>query len=152
RAVVAPRPGFDGDRLRRADRLAQFARDAALLAVGIAPQGVFAAKARRQFAFLVRIVQRRLRLEEIPHRQEERRNELRQEYGLGGSIEFHRLHPLRFAPLPAPARASIMDELPQPGTLPARRPRRPPTPARSAEIPSSRAASIDRSDNVARKP
>src|SRR5712692_5052771 len=36
RAVIAPRTGLDGDGLGRADRLAQFARDAALLAVRIA--------------------------------------------------------------------------------------------------------------------
>src|SRR5262245_28289302 len=35
RAVVAARAGLDGDRLRRADRLAEFAGDAALLAVRI---------------------------------------------------------------------------------------------------------------------
>src|SRR6202008_138252 len=35
-AVVAARAGFDGDRLRRTDRLAQLAGDTALLAVGIA--------------------------------------------------------------------------------------------------------------------
>src|SRR5262245_25488957 len=36
RAVVAARPGLDGDGLRRADRLAQLAGDAALLAIGVA--------------------------------------------------------------------------------------------------------------------
>ena len=38
RAVVAARAGFDGDRLRRADRLAQLAGDAALLPVGVAAE------------------------------------------------------------------------------------------------------------------
>src|SRR6476659_9828904 len=38
RAVVAPRPRLDGDGLRRADRLAHLAGDAALLSVRIAPQ------------------------------------------------------------------------------------------------------------------
>src|SRR6202158_3998053 len=41
-AVVAARTGLDGDRLRRTDRLAQLAGDAALLAVGVAAQRVFA--------------------------------------------------------------------------------------------------------------
>src|SRR3546814_19320328 len=40
--------GFDGDRLRRADRLAQLAGDAPFLAVGIAPQGVLATEARAE--------------------------------------------------------------------------------------------------------
>src|SRR5882672_10545728 len=38
RAVVAARAGLDGDRLRRADRLAQLAGNAALLAVRITAQ------------------------------------------------------------------------------------------------------------------
>src|SRR6476661_5527655 len=46
-AVVAARTGLDGDGLRRANRLAQLAGDAALFAVGIAAQRVFAAEARR---------------------------------------------------------------------------------------------------------
>ena len=46
RAVVAPRPRLDGDGLRRADRLAQLAGDAALLSVGIAPQRKLPAKKR----------------------------------------------------------------------------------------------------------
>src|SRR6202011_1065311 len=37
-AVVAARPGFNRDRLARADRLAELAGDTALLAVRIAPQ------------------------------------------------------------------------------------------------------------------
>src|SRR4051812_8741470 len=44
-AVVAPRAGLDGDRLRRADRLAQLAGDAAFLAIGIAAQRVLAPEA-----------------------------------------------------------------------------------------------------------
>src|SRR6478735_4159799 len=42
-AVVAARARLDGDGLRRADRLAQFAGDAALLAIGIAPERMLAA-------------------------------------------------------------------------------------------------------------
>src|SRR5882757_5541808 len=45
-AVVAARTGFDGDGLRRTDRLAQLAGDTALLAVGIAAQRMLAAEAR----------------------------------------------------------------------------------------------------------
>src|SRR5712671_330657 len=74
-AVVAARPGLDGDRLRPADRLAQFAGNAALLAVGISAQGMLAAEARRDLALLERIIQRRLRLEEIAHGEKERRHE-----------------------------------------------------------------------------
>ena len=47
RAVIAARTGLDGDRLGRTDGLAQFAGDAALFPVGIAPQRVLAAKPRR---------------------------------------------------------------------------------------------------------
>src|ERR1043166_8188952 len=47
RAVVPSRPGLDGDRLRRADRLAELAGDAALLAIWIAAQRMLAAEARR---------------------------------------------------------------------------------------------------------
>src|SRR5258708_7812293 len=86
RAVVAARTGFDGDGLRRADRLAELAGDAALLAVRIAAQRVFASEARRQRTLLERIVQRRLRLEEIAHAEEERRNELLKEYRAGSLI------------------------------------------------------------------
>ena len=88
-AVVAARAGLDGDRLRRADRLAQLAGDAALLAVRIAAQRMLAAEARRQRAFLERIVERRLRLEEIAHRQHEGLREFLQKQRAGGLIEFH---------------------------------------------------------------
>src|SRR5262249_1070302 len=43
-AAVGARFGLDGDRLRRADRLAELAGDAALFPVGIAAQGVLAAE------------------------------------------------------------------------------------------------------------
>src|SRR5712692_8420970 len=58
RAVVAARAGLDGDGLARADRLAQLAGDAALLAVRIAAQRMLAAEARRDRALLERIIQR----------------------------------------------------------------------------------------------
>src|ERR1700712_2042657 len=44
-AVIAARTGLDGDRLRRADRLAQLAGDAALFAVRIAAQHMLATEA-----------------------------------------------------------------------------------------------------------
>ena len=47
------------DRLRRADRLAQFASDAALLAGGVPPQRMLAAEARRERTLLERVVQLR---------------------------------------------------------------------------------------------
>src|SRR5215467_12832590 len=65
RAVVAARARLDGDRLGRTDRLAQLAGDAALLAVRVAAQRVLAAEARRDRPLLERIIQRRLRLEEV---------------------------------------------------------------------------------------
>src|SRR5918993_4034363 len=79
----APRPvlarlGLDGDRQRRADRLAQFAGDAALLTVRIAAQRMLAAEARALRVLLVRIVDRRLGLEEIFERQRMRTDELPQ--------------------------------------------------------------------------
>src|SRR5712691_13079058 len=80
RAVVAARSSLDGDRLRRADRLAQLAGDAALLAVGIAAQRMLAAEARRDRPLLERIIERRLGLEEIAHAEHERRHELLQEH------------------------------------------------------------------------
>src|ERR1700674_5035459 len=76
RAVVAARAGLDGNRLRRANRLAQLAGDAALFAVRVAAQDMLAAKARGDRVLLERIIDRRLRLEEVAHRQEECRHEL----------------------------------------------------------------------------
>ena len=64
-AVVAPRPRLDGDGLRRTDRLAELARDAALLAVRVAAQRVLAAKTRAHRPFPEGIVERRLLAEEI---------------------------------------------------------------------------------------
>jgi hypothetical protein len=83
------RTRFDGDRLRRADRLAELAGDATLLAVRIAAQGMLAAETRRQRALLERIIERRLRLEEIAHRQEERVHEFLQENRTSGLIKSH---------------------------------------------------------------
>src|SRR6476620_1896710 len=71
RAVVSAWSGLDRNGLRRADRLAQLAGDAAFLAVGIAAQHVLAAKARRDRPLLERIVERGLRLEEVTHGEQE---------------------------------------------------------------------------------
>src|SRR5262249_7855689 len=71
RTIVAAGTSLDRDRLRRADRLAQLAGDAALLAIGIAPQRVLATKARRDRTLLKGIIQRRLRLEEVAHGEKE---------------------------------------------------------------------------------
>src|SRR5947207_11737252 len=68
-ASVLARLGLDRDRQRRADRLAQLARDAALLAVGVAAKRMLAAKARTLRRLFVRVVDRRLGLEEILQRQ-----------------------------------------------------------------------------------
>src|SRR5579862_23093 len=95
RAVVA-RLGFDGDGLRRADRLAQLAGDAAFLAVGIAAQRVLAAEARGQRPLLERIVQRRLLAEEIAHRQGKALQELPEEDRARGAVqECHHAPPWR---------------------------------------------------------
>src|SRR6185437_4706721 len=80
-ATVLARLGFDGDRERRADRLAQLARDAALLAVGVAAKRMLAAEARRGREFLVRIIDRRLGLEEIFQRQPVGLDEVPEEEG-----------------------------------------------------------------------
>src|SRR6202012_1347058 len=85
----APRAAVDGDRLRGADRLAQLAGDAALLAVGIAAQRVLAAEARRQHALLVRIVERGLRLQKVAHREDDRLDEFPEEDPARGAIETH---------------------------------------------------------------
>src|SRR5215470_11336932 len=89
RAVVAARPRLDGDRLCRTDRLAQLAGDATLLTVRIAAQRVLAAEARRQRPLLERVVERRLRLEEVAHRQDEGLDELLQEQRAGSLIQSH---------------------------------------------------------------
>src|SRR5690606_9227324 len=61
--------GLDRDRERRADRLAQLARDAALLPVGIAPQGMQPAEPGRHRRLLLGVLDRDLAREEIPPRE-----------------------------------------------------------------------------------
>src|SRR3546814_14100869 len=68
-AAVAARLSLDGDALRRADRLAELAGNAPLLAVGIAAQRVLAAEARAERPLLVGVVQRHLGLEEVAQSQ-----------------------------------------------------------------------------------
>src|SRR5690625_2420601 len=58
--------GFDGDRLRRADGLAELAGNAAFLAAWIAAKRKLAPEARAERPLLERVVDGRLRLEEIP--------------------------------------------------------------------------------------
>src|SRR5690606_37665886 len=64
-AAVLARFALDRDGERRAYRLAQLARDAALFPVGIATQGMLTAETRRDRVALERIVDRRVGLEEI---------------------------------------------------------------------------------------
>src|SRR5246127_2533042 len=89
RAVVPPRSGLDGNRLRRANRLAQLAGDAALFAVRIAPKRMFATKAGRNRVLLERIIDRRFRLEEVAHRQQQRLPEFGEEYRARGLVQSH---------------------------------------------------------------
>src|SRR3982751_5037916 len=74
RAVVA-NVALDRDRQRRADRLAQLAGDAALLAVLVAAQRMQAAEARAERGLLFRVLDRHLLREKVatgqPHALEE---------------------------------------------------------------------------------
>src|SRR5690606_20680024 len=79
RTVVAAWAGLDGDGLSRTDGFAQLAGDAAFLAVRIAAQRMLAAEARGDRALFEGIVHRRLRAEEVAHRQEERADEFLEE-------------------------------------------------------------------------
>src|SRR6202011_1970432 len=144
-AVVAARASLDRDRLRGADRLAQLAGDAALLAVGIAAQHVLAAEARRDRAFLERIVERRLGLVEIAHRQGEGLHELLEERRLRGLIQSH-LVSFRRARRARPSTAASSRR------AAARQRRPPPWRARAAGTPSSPTASAGRSGSAGRKP
>src|SRR5690606_17252702 len=93
-AIVAARTGLDGDRLCRADRLAQLACDAAFFAVRVAAQRMFTAEARADRPLLVRVVQRRLRREELAHGKEERADEFcEQKRFCGVSKSGHRHSP-----------------------------------------------------------
>src|SRR5215467_11496207 len=94
RAVVAARARLDGDGLRRADRLAQLAGDAALLAVRVAPERMLAAETRRDRPLLEGIVERRLGFEEVAHGERERHHELLEKCRARGLVESHDSDPL----------------------------------------------------------
>ena len=80
--------------------LAQLAGDAALFHVGVAPEGVLAAKARRQRPFLEWKVSV-LRREEVAHGHEECRDELGEEKRLDPLVQLGSRHePLQFAAVP----------------------------------------------------
>src|SRR6202040_743972 len=119
------------------NRLAQLAGDAALLAVRITAQGMLAPEAWRDRPLLERIVQRRLRLEEIAHGEKERRHEFGQQKRAGCGVDIDTHSDLISARSPRIA---------------ARRRRQPPLPATTAGTPSSRAASVGRSGSAARSP
>src|SRR5206468_57938 len=78
-AAVLARLGLDRDRQRRADRLAQLAGDAALLAVGIATQRVLAAEARAQRPLLIGIIDGDRALKHVAQGQCQTRNQLGQQ-------------------------------------------------------------------------
>src|SRR5262249_34953702 len=91
RAVVAARPRLYGDGLRRTDRLAQLAGDAALLAIRIAALRARASAAKEGggLPLFEGRMHGRLRLEEIAKADHERRHELLEEQCAGGLIQFH---------------------------------------------------------------
>src|SRR5512141_419443 len=79
---------FDRDRERRAYGLAQLARDAALLAVGIAAQRMQAAKTGRLRRVLLRILHRDLAREHVAPGDGEPLHQLEQEEGLEEFADF----------------------------------------------------------------
>src|SRR5262249_43258582 len=100
-----------------------------------------AAETGRDRPLLERIVQRRLRLEEVAHGEDERRYELLQQQRLCCGCDTHDVLTLMTRIISARARPN------------AERWRRPPRrPAKSAETPSSPAASAGRSGSAARSP
>src|SRR5690606_27916512 len=87
---------IDGDRQRRAHRLAQLARDAALFAVGIAAQRVQPAEARRLRHLFHRVHQRVLRTENVLEGQPEAPDHFDQEQAPEPACEAaHRCTPSR---------------------------------------------------------
>src|SRR6266853_550986 len=99
---------------------------------------MLAAEARRDRPLLERIVERRLALEEVAHRQRDGADEFLQEQRSGRLAQSHGLVLIA---APAPIRP-----------IAGRPPRSPPWQARAAGRPSSPAASTDRSDSAARTP
>src|ERR1700739_3474539 len=98
---------------------------------------MLAPEARRDRPLLERIVQRRLRFEEIPHGEKERRHEFGQQKRAGCGVDIDTHGDL------------ISPQYPQ-MQAPRRRP--PPPPAPTAGTPPSRAASTGRSGSAARSP
>src|SRR5687768_13197454 len=88
---MAPGTRLDRDRLRRADRLAQLAGDAAFLAVGISAKRMLAPEPRGNGILLEGIVDRCLRREEVAQGKAEGGEELRQEQRATGLCQSHRL-------------------------------------------------------------
>lgn len=74
-ATVGPLLRLDGDRLRRANGLAQFARDASLLAARIAAQRVLATEPWTQRPLFERIVYRGRLLEDVAERDAQAANQ-----------------------------------------------------------------------------
>src|SRR5205085_10926657 len=102
---------------------------------------MLAAETRGDRPLLERIVQRRLRLEEIAHRQEERRNELPQQQRAGRGLDAHDSLLFLFLLISG-----------QDLRIAVRRRRSRPSPATTAGTPSSPAASADRTDNASQPP
>src|SRR5690606_11155440 len=112
RAVIAARTRLDGDRLRRADRLAELACNAALFPVGIAAQRMLTAKARGNRPFFIRIVDRGLRRKELPHGQHDGAPELLKEQCFGGLCKSrHHSAPNRDVPAYHPTIGKITSDM-----------------------------------------
>src|SRR5690606_6645554 len=99
---------IDGDRQRRADRLAQLAGDAALLAVRIAALRVQAAEARRLRRLFLGVIDRDLRLEEVAQRQRQARPEFGQVPGLDPRTQCFHVVTGVLEPANRPSRISTM--------------------------------------------
>src|SRR5690606_19182457 len=80
----------DGNGKRRADRFAELAGDATLLAVRIAAQRVQAAETRRLRRLLVRVLDRDLTREQVPPGQAQALDELPEQQAL--EITFQSVH------------------------------------------------------------
>src|SRR5256714_4010293 len=138
---------LDRDRERRADRLAQFAGDAPLLAIGVTAQHVLAAKPRAQRALFIRVIDRDRALKHVAQGQGEAGNQLGQEEAARKAR--HDIH------------LSILDRTiaagPRPFNAPGPSRRRSAhrrsaqaRTAKTAETPSNRAASAGRSGSAER--
>src|SRR3546814_620146 len=88
-AAVLARFRFDRYRQRRAHGLAQLARDAALLAVGIAAQRMLAPETGGHRVLFIGVVDRRLGLEEILQGQPVRLHKLYEKEGFDDRRDTH---------------------------------------------------------------